>query len=252
VVHLLCRTHGRVSLLAKGAYRAKSAYCGVLDLFDTLELGWRRPRGAELGLLATGSIGTRRRHVSSHLGRFRAGLAMLELAGLGAREDHEERDLFALTEAGLDALQAGTVEPELAGAVFELRFLRLQGLAPALERCASCGTALPLRSGHAESSGSAPFSVALGGRLCAACVAATRGTPAAATVRTESTATLRLAQSLLDVPFAHVSRIRLDSTRTSGLRVFVRRFLEYHLETRPRAWGARQRSGAARSKPSRR
>ncbi len=246
VVHLLTSAHGRVSLLAKGAYRPKSAYCGVLDLFDTLDLTWRARRGADLGLLAAGAIESRRRRVSSNLERYRAGLAMLELAGLGAREQHEERDLFALTEAGLDALHAAEVEPELCCAVFDLRFLRLQGVAPALRRCAMCGTDLP------SGAGSVPFSIALGGRLCEACAREARSDDArgAEAVGSESFATLRLAQSLLDTPFDHVARIRLDSGRTRSLRAFVRRFLEYHLETRPRVWGPRSR--ADRTLPRRR
>ena len=40
VVHALTRAHGRVALLARGAYRPKSAYCGVLDLFDKHDL-WK-------------------------------------------------------------------------------------------------------------------------------------------------------------------------------------------------------------------
>ena len=247
IVHLLTPEHGRVNLLAKGAYRPKSAYCGVLDLFDTLELGWRSRRGTELGLLASGSIETRRRRVSGHLDRYRAGLAMLELAGLGAREQHEERDLFALTEEGLDALHRAEVSPELACAVFDLRFLRQQGLAPALAECASCGNPLDAVAP------SVAFSFALGGRLCERCAREAGQAPGRRTsVEMQSLGTIRLAQSLLDTPFRLLSRIRLDSTRTARLRTFVRRFLEYHLETRPRVWGPLPRPDSRRPTTDRR
>ena len=39
VVHALTAGHGRVHLLARGAYRPGSRYFAALDLFDTLEIG---------------------------------------------------------------------------------------------------------------------------------------------------------------------------------------------------------------------
>ena len=51
VVHALSRSHGRVHLIAKGAYRPTSGYCGALDLFDTLELQWTAKSRSELKVL---------------------------------------------------------------------------------------------------------------------------------------------------------------------------------------------------------
>ena len=38
LVHLLTPGHGRISAIAKGAYRPSSGFWGVLDLFDTLRV----------------------------------------------------------------------------------------------------------------------------------------------------------------------------------------------------------------------
>jgi len=56
VVHVLTREHGRVALLAKGAYRPTSRYFGVLDFGATLELEYSRAPRSDLGLLRAGSV----------------------------------------------------------------------------------------------------------------------------------------------------------------------------------------------------
>lgn len=242
VCHVLTPTQGRVSILAKGAYRPKSAYSGVLDLFDTLRLTWSPAR--DLGSLREGAIEERRRNLSRDLNRYRAGLRVLELARLGAREGHEENELFELTCQALDALQSCNVEPGLVSAVHDLKFLRAQGLTPALLVCAQCGERANedrTRSPQAE------FSPALGGRLCARCAGALReqGDPerfrgrrrGKPLLETHPRSVIQVAQSLLDTPWSRLPQIRLDEPRTESLRAFVRRFLEYHLETRPRVVG---------------
>lgn len=237
LVHVLTREHGLVHLLAKGAYRPKSAYCGVLDLFDTLRLEWRARRDSELGLLQRGALTRRRAGTARHLGRYRVALTVLDLAGLGARAEHGEHELFTLVEEVLDALgatstqgSAASIEPELLGTVFELRFLALQGLEPALSQCASCGDELSRtrRSAHAR----VPFSVALGGGLCERCAAQVGGE-----LESLPPGVLRVARSLLETPVDQLARIQLDSERSQRLRFFVRRFLEYHLDVRPRSFG---------------
>ena len=253
VCHLLTPDHGRVAILAKGAYRPKSAYSGVLDLFDTLCLSWTA--GTDLGNLHSGSISVRRRALSRDLDRYRAGLRILELARLGARAGHEERDLFAETEEALDALALGQQDAALVCTVFDLKFLRVQGLTPALTHCAACGS-----PANAERSGRqrALFSPALGGRLCTPCAEVLRASSDPDRFRgrrrrrplleEHALGSIKVAQSLLDTPWHDLPRIRLDPGRTEGLRVFVSRFLEYHLEARPRVAGPLPGRGA-RTRP---
>src|SRR6185295_6846190 len=104
VIHALSRHHGRVHILAKGAYRPTSRYCGVLDLFDSLELEWTHTPGRELDLLRAGSIAVRRHRIARSLPRYRAALTVLELAEIGAQAEQPAEELFALAERALDQL----------------------------------------------------------------------------------------------------------------------------------------------------
>lgn len=227
VVHLLTPVDGRVALLAKGAYRPKSGFFAVFDLFDTLAVGWNGKRGSELGLVARAEIRTRRPTLGLDLERYRAALALLELAGLTAREEHEERELFRWLECGLDLLQAGRVPPALVSVASDLALLRSNGLAPALEQCASCGQRT------LERAGSVPFSPALGGRLCSTCAASERSRQRAP--ESLPLNLVRVAASLMEATPTMLEHIHVEARLLERVRSFVERFLEYHLETRLRS-----------------
>jgi len=227
VVHLLTPDGGRVALLAKGAYRPSSGFFAVFDLFDTLEVRWSGGRNGELGLVSGASVQTRRPDLGGDLGRYRAALGLLELAGLTAREGHPERTLFAWLERNLDLLQAARADPVLVSVASDLSLLRANGLAPALTECASCGQRTPERTGPV------PFSPARGGRLCASCAAAER----ARHQRVDGLPlnVLRVAESLMEAAPPMLERIHVDARLLEQVRAFVERFLETHLETRLRS-----------------
>lgn len=166
VAHVLTREHGRVHLLARGAYRMQSRFFGVLDLFDELELEWSQSPRRELAELRRGDVARRRKPLREDLARYRAGTAMLELADVGSRPGRPDPELYELLSAGLDRLAGADRAPDAALVVFQLAFLQNHGLAPAFARCAACDREAPPT---AEDRARAWFSAGSGGRLCAAC-----------------------------------------------------------------------------------
>src|SRR6185295_1950144 len=132
-LHVLTPEVGRVALLAKGAYRPSSGFFAAFDLFDTLRVRWSARAGQELGLVTRATIRTRRPAVATELERYRVGLGLLELAHLTGREGHEERELFAWLEQGLELLAAAHAAPALVAVAWDLKLLRANGLAPALD-----------------------------------------------------------------------------------------------------------------------
>jgi DNA repair protein RecO (recombination protein O) len=224
VLHALTPDEGRVSWLAKGAYRPSSGFFAVFDLFDTLDVRWSTTPGRELGLVNRGSVARRRNRIAGDLARYRVALSVLELAHLTAREGHEERTLFGWLESTLDLLQGGRARPELVAVAADLGLLVANGLAPALERCASCG-ARP-----AERGDTVAFSAALGGRLCAACAGAARARGRAVDALPASA--VRVTASLMSATPGMLERMHVDPALLERVRSLVARFLEHHLETR--------------------
>lgn len=227
VAHVLTRRHGRVHVLAKGAHRTTSRYFGVLDFFDTLELEWSERRGAELALLRRGDV-QRRRRPTSDLGAYTAALTVTELAELAARPDQAEPDLFDGAERALERLARGGVPSARTLVEFELAFLQNLGLAPALDRCAACGRpADPVTRDGSR----AAFSAGAGGRLCLPCAEEARAS--GRRVGTLPVDVLAAARAI--APGGdRASLPEPDERQLERIRDFVGRFLDYHLETRPR------------------
>ncbi len=231
VLQLLTREHGRVHLLARGAYRPSSRYFAALDLFDTLELTWSHAAGRELQNLREALIRDRRAEIPLDLGRFRAALAVLELTSIGARPDQPVPRLFDLAAATLDALAQGLEPPELPQLIFELRFLNQLGMMPALASCASCAGPAPEAG---PGGGRTAFSAGAGGRLCPACAAEARA--AGKRVGTLPVAVLETARDLFENGLSSPLAGTIRAHDLELARDFVARFLEYHLESRPRSY----------------
>jgi DNA repair protein RecO (recombination protein O) len=254
VVHALTREHGRVHLLARGAYRMTSRYFAVLDLFDELELEWDHSPRRELQSLRAGSIATRRRTLRTSLPAWRAGITLLELSDLAARHDRSDAGLFALANASLADLERAQEPPATTLVRFELAFLHHLGLAPALATCAACGGPAPAVIKKPEER--AAFSAGAGGRLCRRCAEEARA--AGRRVGTLPVGVLDDARRLA-APDARISAEEgpaMSEDRITRVRDFVGRFLDYHLETRPRSQRAflatpNRNAAAARARSAR-
>jgi recombinational DNA repair protein (RecF pathway) len=249
VVQALTREHGRLHLIAKGAYRPTSRFYAALDLFDTLELTWSHQRGRDLQPLAGARILVRRQRIARSTAAFRAAASVLELATAAAREGQQERELQGLVEHALDALDRRHRAPVLVQVEFELAFLQNLGLAPALGHCAACGRPAPVgaRRGAPAVRGRRPtgtrtaFSASAGGRLCRACAEEARG--AGRRVGTLPLDVLDFARQLTEAGESgaeervseELAEGGCDAAGLERVHDFVARFLEFHLEARPKS-----------------
>lgn len=249
VATVLAPSAGRVRLLAKGAYRPKSRFFGVLDAFHTLELAWRPPKEVDgLALLAAGDWAERRVAIPRLGASYRAAWSVLETARLVARDGMGEPRLFALARTTLDALDAAAAAGDeaaarLARVAFDLAALHNLGLAPALGHCASCGRPAPATTDRRRTTF---FGAADGGRLCRTC-AATRGSADDGTVAGATGAPSQVPGHLLDAaagllangpaPAGGVGdRARRD---LPALEQLVDRFTAHHLDANRKSLAGR-------------
>ena len=232
VVQGISARHGRLSWMAKGAYRASSRFYCVLDLCDTLELEWQTAQGSDLHTLRAGSLLVRRAGLCADPRRFRAAMVLTELADLVSRAGQPEPGLFASLERGLDALLDLQGSPDWAQARFELELLSELGLLPSLEQCAACGRAAPpvRTEPHSPAKSRAAFSASGGGRLCPACARLLR-----AQGRRVGTMPLEVLEDARLVLGKGSAAAQLAGERLLKVRDLLERFLGYHLDTRPRS-----------------
>jgi DNA repair protein RecO len=233
VAQVCTREHGRVHLIAKGAYRPTSRYFAVLDYFDTLELEWDHNPQRELSNLRSGSLLQRRPRLCQDLAAFRAGLGILELADLACRPAQAETSLYDLLEAALERLQEGAFQPSPGALItqiaFELAYLQNLGLGISLELCATCGGPAPALGPDGLR---AAFSGGAGGRLCSACAEKCRSN--GLRVGTMPLQVLEDTRRISTSTATTSMELENDLERLDKVRDLVERFLDYHLETRPR------------------
>jgi len=147
VISLLTRSAGKISGLAKGARRPKSAFFGAIDTLSLSQIQFIPRREGTLDLLTEAKLVRRFRPCQWSLARLYAGYYVAELL-YDLTEPHQPLpELFQLAVQSLDDLQ--TSETEFAyqpvSAIllrFELRMLQLLGHGLGLTHCAGCDTPL--------------------------------------------------------------------------------------------------------------
>jgi DNA repair protein RecO (recombination protein O) len=137
IVEAFTRRYGRVSLLARGARRPRSAMRGVLLAFHPLRLTWSA--SAELGTLmaAEWSGGLKSLAGVGLMCGFYLNELLLRLL---PREDPHE-NLFDAYAAALESLSLGSNQAPVLRS-FERRLLVELGYAPVLDRDAASGAAI--------------------------------------------------------------------------------------------------------------
>jgi DNA repair protein RecO (recombination protein O) len=141
IVEAFTRRFGRVSLLARGARRPRSAMRGVLLSFHPLRLTWSA--SAELGTLMTAEWGGGQKSLAGTA--LMCGFYLNELLLRLLPRDDAHEGLFDAYAGALERLAASEPEAGAHSAIlrgFERRMLAELGYAPVLDRDASSGAAI--------------------------------------------------------------------------------------------------------------
>ena len=142
VVTMFTRDFGKISALAKGAWRPKGPFAAAIDLLSVCRIVFIRKSSDALDLLTEAKLERRFRAGSRNLSCLYAGYYVAELLNelTDAGDPHPE-----LFQIALDTLTALDENARPAPLVlwFELAALRVLGHLPTLDCCASCGGDVP-------------------------------------------------------------------------------------------------------------
>jgi DNA repair protein RecO (recombination protein O) len=161
IVTLLSPSHGKISLLAKGARKTESRFGASLDLLNLIEVIFYEGKG--LNLLRDASLIESYSSLKRDYERLGAAMQAARTLGLLLREGQGEGRVFGLFGELLGELnQNGKLELKLLQLGFKLKLIDLLGFGPELERCTVCRR-LP------EGEQQLWFSTQVGGVVCEKC-----------------------------------------------------------------------------------
>ena len=161
IVTLLTEDFGKISAIAKGARRRKSAFESALDLLSICRIVFIPKPSDSLDLLTEAILEKPFRAAKRELSRFYAGLYVAELTNSLTQDRDPTSDMFRIVRDALDALDGeGDVSTSLLR--FEMQVLHNMGNFPSLDRCVECGTYL-------ENERRTTFGLQSGGVLCEKC-----------------------------------------------------------------------------------
>lgn len=162
ILRLVTRDAGVLSVIARGARRARSAVGGGVDLFAQGTAQLILKDGRDLHTLSAFDVARPRRLLGSDLARFTGAAVLAELV-LRVGHGSDSAELFDTLALAFD--QIATVPAEqadeaaLSGAWLLVRQL---GFAPVLDACSACRAVIPPGD-------RCVFSARAGGVLCARC-----------------------------------------------------------------------------------
>jgi len=170
ILALLTADRGQVSVLHKGARRAKggAGLGGGLDLLSENEILYYERRGGGLAVLAEWSeLADPATGLAAHPVRFAAAEVLLEYARACSSEGEASPEAYRLLADGTRLL-TGAERLIPAALALALAMLSAAGFRPAVDACAACGQKPP---GGAWK-GPATLCAEQGGLLCTPCAAA--------------------------------------------------------------------------------
>jgi len=216
VVTLFTRDFGKISGLAKGARRPKSAFEAALDLLAVCRIVFLHKSSEALDLLTEAKLQRRFKSARNNLSRLYAGYYVAELLTELTDEGDPHPELFDAAESALVTLDDqdhgdDSVDVVVVLMRFELTALRLLGHLPSLTQCVGCGCSV-------DGGSRVAFGQLSGGVLCGKCRI---GKKQVVSVRTETIETLRR----LAEPEDRFNRFTLDRGSIGELRGVLNHYL---------------------------
>ena len=160
IVTFLCPERGRLTCMAKGVKRPRSALAGMLDTFNRLEIvySWKESRGVQQ--LTECSLLDGYTAVKDTLEKSMFATFPLEIAYTSVHENEPSHGVYEALVSGLNGLEEWTGDAGTYCDWWVLRLLSEAGFQPAIRDCCMCGSIVSDAPGFSYD----------GGATCGRCV----------------------------------------------------------------------------------
>lgn len=213
ILVIFTREQGKLSVLARGARRAKARNAAGLDLLTRSEL-LLVPGRSMVVVAQARAVGLP--WPGSDILRTACGGVLAELVDATLEEGHPEPELYQLIAAARERMADPSRDVRLELALISFQIAALGGYLPELRRCSSCGEELEDRDGG--------FLPALGGMVQAGCWIAQPG------LLPCSSSALRILRRMEAGDLETLRRIRWSDSLRDEVESILLAHLEHHLD----------------------
>lgn len=217
IVTCFTRDRGKLTVLARGAFRPKSKYASVLQPMGYLRLIFYWKEGRDLQTLSSAETIARFPRLGSTLERMTAGLTILELVNACLHDDGAHQQLFDCLVAALQGLDRPDVQPPAVTLWFMARLANELGYALRTDECGVCDEQVSVREE------SVPYSISMGAPLCAEHTEA-------ASYRPLPTPSWTLLRQVLNAQPEHLNTIVASTAAATELYDALSSFIKFHVE----------------------
>lgn len=137
IVTLYSRELGKITAIAKGAFRSQKRFVNKLEIFTSLQIMYRPPGRGSLFFLSEAELLKPRLALRTTYPRFVAATYINELIQRFNTDNDPDPSLFLLLDWALDSIN--TEAPLKTATLFILRLLGICGYKPLLKQCHNCG-----------------------------------------------------------------------------------------------------------------
>ncbi|NLA58766.1 MAG: DNA repair protein RecO [Firmicutes bacterium] len=214
ILTLFTKSRGKGRATARGSRRPRNHLVGVSQVFT--HASFLIFRGKNLDSVSQGTIIDAWLYLREDLTKMAYASYLVELVDRFTEEYDPNEGVYRLLVSSFSHLQRDGLERRLTR-YFELNFLRLVGLAPQLENCASC-------NGEVSGVGDLRFSPQEGGVLCSSCRQTRSDT------LPMSVGTYQAMRWLAACDVERLSVLQIPENTEKEMEEILRNFINFHLE----------------------
>ncbi len=208
---ILTKEHGKIAAFARGARKPNSALVGVTTPFSFGE--FQLYEGRTSYTLMSASISNYFSELRTDVEGAYYGFYFMDLANYYAREENNEKELLKLLYQTFRALLAPSLPDRLVRYIYEIKIVSINGEAPQVFQCVSCG----------DKERPALFSARRGGLVCSKCLG---NTPDGMAL---DASTLYALQYIISSPIEKLYTFRLSEKVMEELGTTAEKYLDIYV-----------------------
>jgi DNA repair protein RecO (recombination protein O) len=218
IITLFTLKEGKITVIAKSAKKSTKRFGGILELFSILEVVYGTGRRKGLPVLQEAALKQPFPSIRSSMLKAAYASYWTELINEWMEDGHAEIRLYQLFYHVLKELDAGQTPEGALSILFQMRFLKMFGLAPNLQSCGTCRTDM-----EKVEETTVIFNLTKGAVTCDQCAAGSGR---------KMTLTKGTVKQLLWIEkgeLEQATRIRFDSDTMKAGEELLEAFVPYHL-----------------------